>query len=260
MCTAVQQPVVQLANWTAILIAALGSSALGAIVGGYLPTRMRGRLEREEAWRTRLIEAADEFYRVLVGELRALGGLIFSVSIGDRPLWQEDGTLDSEIADAIKAALQLSDEAEIQLSRIELLFGSPSTVYQDGFKALHYVDRARGLLEGRKSAQTLVRAVVAERTNAGSGADLLEQEGQGDAVEPLLRIWAAAARRSDYKMPANVPEDFDPSDGSNVAQWARQLHLVSGEYAHRYSDAARAAIEGFKLNRPLRGAKPRHPR
>jgi hypothetical protein len=47
-------------TWAAVILAALGSSALGAIVGGFLTTSLRGRIERDEAWRTRLLDNVAE--------------------------------------------------------------------------------------------------------------------------------------------------------------------------------------------------------
>ena len=88
-------------TWAAILFAVLGSSALGAIFGGYVTTRLRGRLEREEAWRTRLIEAADNFNGAISRTLWTLGGLLPSASIGAIPLRNEDGTLAEDAAAAL---------------------------------------------------------------------------------------------------------------------------------------------------------------
>jgi hypothetical protein len=89
-------------TWAAILFAVLGSSALGAIFGGYVTTRMRGRLEREEAWRTRLIEAADNLNGALSRVLRTLGNLLGGALRGE-PLRSEDGTLTEPTAAALES-------------------------------------------------------------------------------------------------------------------------------------------------------------
>ena len=107
-------------TWAAILFAVLGSSALGAIFGGYVTTRMRGRLEREEAWRTRLIEAADNFNGVLSRMLRTLGTLIPRASRGELPLRRDDGTPTEDTAAALESVWALLMEAEVLLSHLEL--------------------------------------------------------------------------------------------------------------------------------------------
>jgi VIT1/CCC1 family predicted Fe2+/Mn2+ transporter len=60
-------------TWTGIIIAALSSSALGAIVGGYITQRVQTHHEREEAWRNRLIDASHDLSLVLVGAFSSLG-------------------------------------------------------------------------------------------------------------------------------------------------------------------------------------------
>jgi hypothetical protein len=117
-------------TWTGLLVAVLGSSALGAIFGGYLTTRMRGRIEREEAWRSRLFEATDEFSRVLVTALRALGGLLPSASRGERRLREENGELTEETARTASSLSDLLDATELRLGHLELLVGQDSAVYQ----------------------------------------------------------------------------------------------------------------------------------
>jgi hypothetical protein len=62
-------------SWTGLVLAVVGSSAVGAVVGGYLTTVTRGRLEREEAWRTRVIEAAVSLNDALVAMMVAAGSL-----------------------------------------------------------------------------------------------------------------------------------------------------------------------------------------
>jgi hypothetical protein len=220
-------------SWAGILFAVLGSSALGAIFGGYLTTRMRGRIEREEAWRTRLIEATDELNGVLVAALTTLGGLLPGASRGETPLRSGDA-LTPETADVLASARDLLNQAEVRLSRVELLFSAESEVQVHGYETMHQLNKAVALLRGRGAAQTLVRAVLAERENLGAGrAMLAEQVRDIPVMENLL------ARSS-------LPGSFEPSDDVNVAQWARALHNAAGESAHRYMRAARAEIERYR--------------
>jgi hypothetical protein len=78
---AVEQP--SGSAWLAVLLAVLGSSAVRAIAGGYLTTRMRGRIEREEAWRTPLVTAADDLNLHLAQALWTLGQLFPSLPVTD---------------------------------------------------------------------------------------------------------------------------------------------------------------------------------
>src|SRR6266550_7927702 len=109
-------------SWSAVLVAVLGSSALGAVFGGYLTTRMRGRIEREEAWRTRLLEAAEDLNRVLVQGARALGEFLPRAARGELPLRETDGSLTDETAAGVQSASDLFIQAEPSLARLELLF------------------------------------------------------------------------------------------------------------------------------------------
>lgn len=222
-------------TWGAILFAVLGSSALGAIFGGYVTTRMRGRLEREEAWRTRLIEAADNLNGGLVRALRPLGNLLANASRGELPLRSKDGTLTEHTAAVLTSVWALLDELEVSLSHVELLFSNDSDVYSEGWQTMRLIQRTSGLLDGRPPAQRLIEAVVAERETRGAGINLLLD------VEPryLDQLEILTTRGSG-------PHSFDPSDDANVAQWATELHRLAGQRAHAYSRAAHAYIEAYR--------------
>jgi hypothetical protein len=221
-------------TWAAILFAVLGSSALGAIFGGYVTTRMRGRLEREEAWRTRLIEAADNLNGALSRVLRTLGNLLSSASIG-KPLRSEDGTLTESTAAALESAWALLNEVGVLLSHLELLFSADSNVYSEGLETMRLIQRTAGLLDGRPPAQHLIEAVVAERATPGAGRRLLRRVMPSylDHLEVLIAEGSG-------------PDSFDPSDDANVARWAQELHLLAGRRAHAYSQAAHAYIEAYR--------------
>lgn len=222
-------------TWAAILFAVLGSSALGAIFGGYVTTRMRGRLEREEAWRTRLIEAADNLNGALSRVLRTLGSLVGSASIGELPLRRDDGTPTERTAADLESVWALLNDVEVLLSHLELLFSADSNVYTEGYQTMRLVQRTAGLLDDRSSAQHLIEAVVAERESPGAGRRLLLD------MEPryLDQFEVLIAQGSG-------PEIFDPADDANVAQWARELHVLAGRKAHAYSRATHAYIEAYR--------------
>jgi hypothetical protein len=199
---------------------------------------MRGRIEREEAWRTRLIESADNLYTILVKMLRSLGDLLPLASRGEVPLRNEAGTLTEQSAERLTSIWSCLDEAEVLLGHLELLFSSDGAAYNEAMQAMKALQRAAGLLDGRAHAQLLIRAVVAERETSGAGTELLRE------AEPryLSDLAALVARGS-------CPDVFDPSDDANVARWARELHGVAGDRAHAYAGAARRYVEAYRLSR-----------
>ena len=223
-------------TWAAILFAVLGSSALGAIFGGYVTTRMRGRIEREEAWRTRLIEAADNLNGVLARVLRTLGSLVpYAAASQELRLRKDDGTLTDRTAAILESVWALLNEVEVLLSHLELLFSTDSDVYREGYQTLRLIQRTAGLLEGRTPARHLIEAVVAERETPGAGRIQLLEAAPGylDHLELLIAQGSG-------------PDSFDPTDDGNVAQWARELHVLAGRRAHAYSRAAHAYIEAYR--------------
>jgi hypothetical protein len=222
-------------TWAAILFAVLGSSALGAIFGGYVTTRMRGRLEREEAWRTRLIEAADNLNAALARVLRTLGGLVGRASIGELPLRREDGTPTEQTAAALESVWTQLNDVEVLLSHLELLFSADSVVYREGYQTMRLVQRTAGLLDERRPAQHLIEAVLAERETPGAGRSLLldVEPRYLDHLEVLITQGSG-------------PDSFDPADDANVAQWAKELHVLAGRRVHAYSQAAHAYIEAYR--------------
>lgn len=113
-------------GWTGIVLAVLGSSAVGAVVGGIITTSLRGRIERDEAWRTRLIEAADEYQAAMSGALLAYEeALLADAAAGKRPVRNEHGDLAEALADVVKAGEEQSTRVNQLLYRILLLYGGP---------------------------------------------------------------------------------------------------------------------------------------
>ncbi len=134
-------------SWSAIVIAVLGSSAVGAVVGGVITTRMRGRIERDEAWRTRLLDASEAF---LVQLDRTTGAIpyswLVSIESNKRPLRSDDGQLTTEAQSAV-AAFEAEKASLMPLrARIELLFGGDSV--RPARSAVRSLDSVAALLVG----------------------------------------------------------------------------------------------------------------
>jgi len=227
-------------SWAGILVAALGSSAIGAVFGGYLTTRMRERFEREEAWRNRLIDAADDYNKRLVDALWKLGGLLPSAARGNRQLRTGD-----ELAEETKAVLDsVADclhDAEVRFGHMELLFRADSPVVVHGLRVLELLQRSRELVLRRDRALGLVDAVLAERDTLNAGKSRLVEWRDIKDLETLIqRRW-------------RLPETFDRDDDRSVAQWARALHQAAGEEAHEYMRSASDEIENYRIRRRHRG-------
>jgi hypothetical protein len=211
-------------SWPALVIALLGSSAVGAIVGGYITTRLRGRIEREEAWRTRLVDASEEFLTHL-GKASSAFPVPWLIEIEeDRAALREDGgELGEEAAAAIKHFAQERPALLLLLSRIELLFG-PDASSAAAVRAVRNLDSARGLL---------TRELWAERA-AGEDPEALEIAALGsEALE--------------------AGEEFDSDDDSSLASWVRIL--VESSAAHRRTFMG-AAIARIHSQRPSRMREP----
>ena len=113
-------------NWPELLITALGASFVGGVLGGTLTTWLRGRIERDEAWRTRLIEAADEFMK-----LNAKAGLQGGVCLHrfkdpGQDMMRDDGTVTDTGRVEIQLTRDANTEARIGAYRVGLLFGPHS--------------------------------------------------------------------------------------------------------------------------------------
>lgn len=216
-----------------VLVAALTSGALGAIVGGYLTVRVRGRIEREEAWRARLIEAADELTKVLVAALNREGNLLTLASRGDRQLFGRHMKVRSETEETLNWIGDRLREAWVALGRVELLFTEDSKAYEHGVQTIKLIGKAVALVRGLTAPQALVKAALAERRASGSGIGLLVDPRDSKDMMALL------ARPT-------LPDAFDPRDNLNVIRWALEIHEAASENAHEYMRAARGQIERYR--------------
>jgi hypothetical protein len=106
-------------TWSAVIIAAFGSSAVGAIVGGLITTWLRGRIEGDAEWRTRLLDSAAALEAALSDLLVSQRNLARSLRHAEQP-----SPTDCEDA-----------EAKWRLARraaglVQLLFGTSSPPFQ----------------------------------------------------------------------------------------------------------------------------------
>jgi hypothetical protein len=224
-------------SWTGILVAALGSSALGAIVGGYMTTRMQSRSGREEAWRTRLIEAADDLDRVLVQTVTLLGTFLGRAERGELRLRTDRGQLTKAVQTDVESAWHLLQDVEVRLGHLELLVGPESDVYQCGWKAADTLTGAVALLRGRATAAERIVAICRYRAGDEGAFAEISPADYGHVWPSLLyNAWD----------PPDGPS-LDPSDDRSLGQWARRLHHIAGSQIHNYMREARAYIENYKL-------------
>jgi hypothetical protein len=231
-------------GWAGIIVAALGSSALGAIFGGWLTTWLRGRIERAEAWRTRLIQAADDFQSPMAEAfLDFKTGELNAAANGERPLHEPGGELRQEIADSIRKSREASTHAHQRLTRIQLLFGPAQGAFPDdrgpyacALNALDFLNMALALVEGKSRARMPIETVLGlrdGRTSASPTWDSLTVRRVGvlDSREGLL------------------PDSFDPADDSSVATWALTCRDIGTEGFNAFIDACVTAIREHQPGR-----------
>jgi hypothetical protein len=224
-------------GWPAITVAALTSSAVGAICGSILTTRQQSRHAREEAWRTRLIEAADDLNQLLVQGLSALGTL--SARLGRGDLLQRDGAgvLNAECAQETAAIRTVLDQGRVQLARLELLMSVDADAYQQALESMSFSRQALGLIEGHAQPQSLVEAVITASREQRADVPL-----ESPGTTSMERAIATKVLSHD-----SLPSDFDPTDTRNVVSWVDVFREYAGEDAHDFMRGAHAYIEKYQL-------------
>jgi hypothetical protein len=115
-------------QWTLLIVAALGSSALGAIFGGLITTWLRGRIEREEAWRTRLLDSASVLGTELSELMLTAGKVVYSVQKRGEP---EPGGIEE-----VKLAW---NRVRTGLTPVQILFGHRSKTARHANGVLHSI-------------------------------------------------------------------------------------------------------------------------
>jgi hypothetical protein len=115
-------------QWTLLIVAALGSSALGAIIGGFITTWLRGRIEREEAWRTRLLDSASVLGTELSELMLSAGKIVHAVEKRRAP---EAGGIEE-----VKLAW---NRVRTALTPVQILFGHQSKAARHANGVLHSI-------------------------------------------------------------------------------------------------------------------------
>ena len=191
-------------NWAVLLITALGASFVGGVLGGALTTWMRGRIEREEAWRTRLIEAADEFMR-----LNAKSGLQGGVCLHrfkDPDAHMMDG--DGEITDAGRVETQPAPRRKDRGSHR----WTPNTATPFGSRSAAAVAAARAVNSVRVTIKTLEGESEEgpDLTSRDSRLELAEENLVQNVEEYLLSstplIADLGTHRNEATMPGRRPQ------------------------------------------------------
>jgi hypothetical protein len=116
-----------------ILFALVGGGAAGTLAS----TFWRIRHERAEAWRSRLLDAADDFATGVLQALMKLERMSGWIAFSDD---SDYGYLTTAQAEGMKEADALIAEARARLARIHLLFGSASVA---GSWATELVEKLR---------------------------------------------------------------------------------------------------------------------
>jgi hypothetical protein len=225
-------------GWPAITVAALTSSAVGAVVGGSLTTRAQSRHAREEAWRTRLIEAADDLNQLLVQGLGDLGSLSARLARGEIPHHDSAGAVTAECMQETGAIRAVLDQGRMRLARLELLMSVDSDAYQRALESMSFSRQALGLIEGHAQPEELVQAVVTASKDQRAVDQLLQPD-----TTSMERAIATKILAHD-----GLPDDFDPSDTRNVVAWVDLFREYAGDDAHDFMRGAHAYIETYRLS------------
>jgi hypothetical protein len=139
-------------DWAVVLVTALGGSLLGGVVGGLLTTWLRGQIEKNEAWRTRLIDAADSYCGQRMQAFLAASDCLEFLESPDDEAWDSDRDipLDRGLAEIAKAR-DAENVAEVAFERVRLLFGHDSEVAETGQRTL---DNSKWMLQALEGLGT----------------------------------------------------------------------------------------------------------
>jgi hypothetical protein len=145
--------------WATVVIA-LGASAIGAlagIFGAYISLRIaRLSLDHQasEAWRTRRLEAAEDFSASWTVEISGVGLARGAISGREDP------------ARAFEALVEKHADGGAKLMRVGLLFGAESPAREAGREALSQLNQATAVLEDFSRAFAAADEAAAERKEA----------------------------------------------------------------------------------------------
>lgn len=215
------------ATWPGLI---LSSSAIGAIVGGYMTTWIRGRQERDEAMRTRLIEVSDEFVQAFMEALMAYRTRALRDAICGKAVLRQDGELTEEISEILDDVAEKTRSATPVLTRVGLLYGTAGgdTPYEAGLQCIDCLNGSCGLLRGDASAQEAIHWVLADT------------EADAPMTADPSATWRRVSKLRDEGLPA---AEFDPSDDASVALWARALRSAAAHSVREFIDLSTKRIQ-----------------
>ena len=168
-------------DWTTVALAALGSSAIGAILGGFLTTWLRGRIERDEDWRTRLIESVDELGAALSELMLHMGRVAGELRRGARPT-----------DDQVEQSVAAWTSAMGKMTRVEILFTHESRTFVNADTLLYLIRDMRRIVEGKME------------TVDWKVAGLLGWTEESDPTKTALSMYTEAEQRfRDFAAAAN---------------------------------------------------------
>jgi hypothetical protein len=197
--------------WEAILLAALGSSVLGGGIVSYFTNRQQGRIERDEAWRNRLVEAADDVLPQLRRTADALDWQwLVTVERGRNKL-VEEGQSTEHAARIVAAYKDERDKLLLLLSRISVLYGDD--VLKTAMRFVRNLDSARAVIE--------------------------DEAWVGDEIRRVLKEGPARLELRTTDDGSGIPPTFVPGKDKSRGQWAGVL--VESAEIHRQEFVAACA-------------------
>lgn len=163
-------------QWSLLIVAALGSSALGAIFGGFITTWLRGRIEREEAWRTRLLDSASVLGTELSELMLSAGKVVHSVEKKGVP---EPGEIEE-----VKLAW---NRVRTSLTPVQILFGGQSKTALHANGILHAIRDMWRAADGEMDRLASLPAGLTVDSDPAEGVDVYFKE----ASESFTKFAAA---------------------------------------------------------------------
>jgi hypothetical protein len=160
--------------WTTVVISVI-SAFIGGGAGAIVTVMLQSRHQRQEAWRSRLVPAADDFstgvLQALLVHRDAVNVVRIAVELQSRA--EERGEVADVHTSKVRAVLRtLTDRVDVahsRLPRIQLLFGTESPTAKAGLEAILALRRGNVLLSQRPTPDvTEARRAAADAQSAQS--------------------------------------------------------------------------------------------